>query len=141
MVITREITVRTKGEFDVQDITGHLADAIKESGLSAGIVTAFCPGSTGGMTTLEFESGVVADLEAVLDDIAPPDQPYSHHMRWGDNNGHSHIRAALMGPSITIPFVDGVMTLGTWQQVVFCDFDTEPRSRRLVVQIMGEKGE
>ncbi len=141
MVITQEIALRTKGEFDVQDITGQVAALIKDSGLGAGIVTVFCPGSTGGLTTLEFESGVVADLEAVLDDIAPPDQPYSHHLRWGDNNGHSHIRAALMGPSLTIPFANGVMTLGTWQQVVFCDFDTEPRSRRLVVQIMGEKSE
>ncbi len=138
MVVTRDIDLRTKGEFDVQDITGPVAQAVKESKLASGIVTIFCPGSTGGITTIEFESGVVSDLETVLDEIVPPDQPYIHHLRWGDRNGHSHIRAALIGPSLTVPFVNGTLTLGTWQQIVFCDFDTEPRSRHLVVQIMGE---
>jgi secondary thiamine-phosphate synthase enzyme len=141
MVITNEIDLRTKGDFDVQDITGPVAEAIQASGLEAGIVTVFCPGSTGGLTTLEFESGVIADLEGVFDEISPPDQPYLHHLRWGDRNGHSHVRAALMGPSLTVPFVHGKLTLGTWQQIAFCDFDTEPRARKLVVQIMGERGE
>ncbi len=139
MIVTREVNVRSKGEFDVQDITAEVAQSIKDSGLAAGIVTIFCPGSTGGITTMEFESGVISDFETVLDEITPPDQPYVHHMRWGDRNGHSHIRAALIGPSLTVPFMNGTLTLGTWQQIVFCDFDTEPRSRRLVVQIMGEK--
>ena len=138
MVLTREIQLRTKGEFDVQDITDKIAEAVKGSGLAAGIATIFCPGSTGGLTTLEFESGVIADLQGVLDEITPPDQPYLHHMRWGDANGHSHVRAALMGPSLTVPFVNGALTLGAWQQIAFCDFDTEPRSRKLVVQIIGE---
>ncbi|MBI4788627.1 MAG: YjbQ family protein [Chloroflexi bacterium] len=138
MVITREVQLHSKGEFDVQDITDQVAEAVKGSELKAGIVTIFCPGSTCGLTTLEFESGVIADLEGVLDEIAPPDQPYLHHLRWGDQNGHSHVRAALMGPSLTVPFVNGVLTLGTWQQIAYCDFDTEPRARRLVVQIMGE---
>ncbi len=138
MVVTREIPLKTKGEFDVQDITPRVAQAVQESGLAAGIVTVFCPGSTGGLTTLEFESGVIVDFEGVLDEITPPDQPYVHHLRWGDRNGHSHIRAALIGPSLTVPFVGGALTLGTWQQIVFCEFDTEPRARKLVAQIMGE---
>jgi secondary thiamine-phosphate synthase enzyme len=140
MVITRELHLRTRGGYDVQDITTQVARAVQESKLAAGIVTIFCPGSTGGLTTIEFEDGVVADLQQVLDEITPPDRAYRHHLRWHDDNGHSHIRAALMGPSLTVPFVDGALTLGTWQQIVFCDFDTSPRSRTLVVQIIGEKG-
>ena len=138
MVVTRGLNVRTYGGYDVQDITAHVARVVKESKLAAGIVTVFCPGSTGGLTTIEFESGVVQDLQQVLDEITPPDREYRHHLRWHDDNGHSHIRAALMGPSLTVPFVEGALTLGTWQQIVFCDFDTRPRSRSLVVQLMGE---
>jgi secondary thiamine-phosphate synthase enzyme len=140
MVVTRELHLRTRGGYDVQDITAQVARAVQESKLIAGIVTVFCPGSTGGLTTIEFESGVVHDLRQVLDEITPPDRAYRHHLRWHDDNGHSHIRAALIGPSLTVPFVDGTLTLGTWQQIVFCDFDTSPRSRTLVVQIIGEKG-
>jgi secondary thiamine-phosphate synthase enzyme len=138
MVVTRELSVRTRGGYDVQDITAQVARVVKESKLAAGIVTIFCPGSTGGLTTIEFEEGVVHDLQQVLDEITPPDRDYRHHLRWHDDNGHSHIRAALMGPSLTVPFVDGALTLGTWQQIVFCDFDTSPRSRTLVLQVMGE---
>jgi secondary thiamine-phosphate synthase enzyme len=138
MIVTHELHVRTRGGYDVQDITDAVARAVKESKLADGIVTIFCPGSTGGLTTIEFESGVVHDLQQVLDEITPPDRDYRHHLRWHDDNGHSHIRAALMGPSLTVPFVDGALTLGTWQQIVFCDFDTSPRSRTLIVQIMGE---
>ena len=138
MVVTRELELRTQGHCDVQDITGAVARLVQESGLTAGTVTIFCPGSTGGLTTIEYEDGVIADLSQVLDEIVPPDRAYRHHLRWGDDNGHSHIRAALVGPSLTVPFVDGRLTLGTWQQIVFCDFDTRPRSRRLVAQILGE---
>ncbi len=138
MVVTRELSLSTRGNGDVRDITAEVARLVRESGLRSGIVTVFCPGSTGALTTIEYEDGVIADLRQVLDEIIPPDRPYRHHLRWGDDNGHAHIRAALMGPSMTIPFVDGRLTLGTWQQVVFCDFDTRPRSRRLVVQILGE---
>ncbi len=138
MVITRELKLNTRGHGDVQDITGNVAEAVRGSGLRDGIVTVFCPGSTGGLTTIEYEDGVVADLKQVLDELVPPDRPYRHHLRWGDDNGHSHIRAALVGPSITVPFVAGRLTLGTWQQIVFCDFDTRPRSRRLVIQVVGE---
>ncbi len=139
MVVTRELSLSTQGNGDVRDITAEVARIVRDSGLRAGIVTVFCPGSTGALTTIEYEDGVVADLQQVLDEIVPPNCSYRHHLRWGDDNGHAHIRAALVGPSITIPFVDGRLTLGTWQQVVFCDFDTRPRSRRLVVQIVGEE--
>jgi len=138
MVITRELRLTTRGHTDVVDITDEVARLVQDSGLRAGTVTLFCPGSTGGLTTIEYESGVIADLQQVLDEVVPPDRDYRHHLRWGDDNGHSHIRAALIGPSLTVPFVDGRLTLGTWQQIVFCDFDTRPRSRRLVVQIVGE---
>ena len=138
MVITQELHLHTHGHCDIQDITSQVADTVKESGLQAGIVTVFCPGSTGGLTTIEYESGALADLQQVFDDIAPPDRDYRHHQRWGDDNGHSHIRAALIGPSLTVPFVGGRLTLGTWQQIVLLDFDTRPRSRRLVAQVMGE---
>jgi secondary thiamine-phosphate synthase enzyme len=106
--------------------------------LRSGVVTVFCPGSTGGLTTIEYESGVMEDLRQVLDEVVPPDRDYQHHLRWGDDNGSAHIRAALVGPSLTVPFVDGGLTLGTWQQIVFLDFDTRPRSRKLVVQVVGE---
>jgi secondary thiamine-phosphate synthase enzyme len=138
MVVTGQLQLRTRGGYDVRDITDQVQEAVKKSTLKAGTVTIFCPGSTGALTTLEFESGVVGDLKQVLDEITPPDRNYRHHLRWGDDNGHSHIRAALIGPSLTVPFLDGDLTLGTWQQIVFCDLDTRPRERRLVLQIMGE---
>jgi secondary thiamine-phosphate synthase enzyme len=138
MVITRELHLRTQGHCDVIDITEDVARAVRDSDLRAGIATVFCPGSTGGLTTIEYERGVITDLKQVLDEIVPPDRDYRHHLRWGDDNGHSHVRAALVGPSLTVPFVDRQLMLGTWQQVVFCDFDTRGRSRRLIVQIMGE---
>jgi secondary thiamine-phosphate synthase enzyme len=138
MVITRELHLNTQGNADVQDITSQVERALKDSGLQAGIVTVFCPGSTGGLTTIEYEGGVVADLQQILDEIVPPGRNYRHHLRWGDDNGHSHVRAALIGPSLTVPFVEKHLTLGTWQQIVFIDFDTSSRSRRLVLQIVGE---
>jgi len=138
MVITQELHLQTTGRCDIQDITPRVTDAVRDSGLQAGVVTIFCPGSTGGLTTIEYESGALADLRQVFDEIAPPDRDYQHHLRWGDDNGHSHVRAALVGPSLTVPFVEGRLTLGTWQQIVFLDFDTRARSRRLVVQVMGE---
>jgi secondary thiamine-phosphate synthase enzyme len=138
MVSTLELHLHTRGNCDIQDITPQVAGAVKDSDLRAGIVTVFCPGSTGGLTTIEYESGALADLQQVLDEVAPPDRNYRHHLRWGDDNGHSHVRSALVGPSLTVPFVEGRLTLGTWQQIVFLDFDTRPRSRRLVVQVMGE---
>ena len=138
MVITQELQLNTHGHCDIQDITAQVAEAVRGSGLQAGTVTIFCPGATGGLTTIEYESGALADLRQVFDEIAPPGRDYRHHLRWGDDNGHSHVRAALIGPSLTVPFVSGRLTLGTWQQVVFLDFDTRPRSRQLIVQMMGE---
>jgi secondary thiamine-phosphate synthase enzyme len=138
MVITRELHVRTAGHTDTHDITALVQAQVSDSGLRAGIVTVFCPGSTGGLTTIEYESGVVADLQQVLDEVAPPDRNYRHHQRRADDNGSAHVRAALVGPSLTVPFVNGKLTLGTWQQIVFLDFDTTPRARKVVVQVMGE---
>ena len=138
MIDTRVLEIQTQARHDVQDITPQIFRAVEESQINAGIVTIFCPGSTGGVTTLEFEPGVVADLKQVLDEIAPPNRDYRHHAQWGDDNGSSHVRAALMGPSLTVPFVQKKLALGTWQQIVFCEFDTRPRARKLVVQIMGE---
>ena len=138
MVITQELELRTRGHCDIQDITSQVSGVVRDSGLQAGIVTVFCPGSTGGLTTIEYENGALADLQQVFDEIAPPDRNYRHHLRWGDDNGQSHVRAALIGPSLTVPFIGGRLTLGTWQQIVFLDFDTRSRSRRLVVQVMGE---
>jgi secondary thiamine-phosphate synthase enzyme len=138
MVITRELSMSTQGDGDVRDITSRVQEAVRDSNIRSGTVTVFCPGSTGALTTIEYESGVVADLMQSLDELAPPDGNYRHHARWGDDNGHSHVRAALVGPSLTVPFVEGDLTLGTWQQIVFLDFDTRPRSRSLTLQIVGE---
>lgn len=122
----------------MHDITGPVAARIRESGVKSGIVTVFCPGSTSALTTIEYESGALSDLQRLFDEIAPPDRDYAHNLRWGDGNGHSHVRAALLGPSLVVPFVEGDLQLGTWQQIVFVDFDNRPRSRQLVVQIVGE---
>jgi len=138
MIITRELQLRTQGHTAVEDVTDRVQAVVAESGLAAGIVTVFCPGSTAGLTTLEYEEGVVVDLRRVFDEIAPPERAYQHHLRWGDDNGSAHVRAALIGPSLVVPFAAGRLALGTWQQIVFLDFDTSPRTRRLVVQVMGE---
>lgn len=138
MVITERIEFETRGHADMLDITGAVAAKVKDSGVSSGIVTIFCPGSTSALTTIEYESGALSDLKRVFDEVVPPDRDYAHNRRWGDGNGHSHVRAALLGPSLTVPVVDGELSLGTWQQITYCDFDNRPRSRRLVVQIVGE---
>ncbi len=138
MVICDELHLDTQGDCDIVDITSRVGEAVKSSGLRDGTVTVFCPGSTGGLSTIEYESGALHDLERALEQIAPSDGDYRHHLRWGDDNGHSHVRSALVGPSLTVPFTAGTLTLGTWQQIVFLDFDTRPRSRQLVLQIIGE---
>lgn len=138
MVVTQSIELETGGHADMIDITEAVAETVRDSRLSAGIVTVFCPGSTGAITTIEYESGALADLERLFDEIVPADRHYAHNERWGDGNGHSHVRAALLGPSVSVPFVGGGLQLGTWQQIVFCDFDNRPRSRRLLAQIVGE---
>ncbi|MCS6845235.1 MAG: secondary thiamine-phosphate synthase enzyme YjbQ [Caldilineales bacterium] len=137
-VKTDTIRLRTRGHADMHDLTEAVQDAVRRSGLQAGIVTLFCPSSTSGLTTIEYEAGALADLRRLFDEIAPADRPYQHNLRWGDGNGHSHVRAALLGPSLTVPFTAGRLTLGTWQQIVYVDFDNRPRQRELVVQIVGE---
>ncbi|MBN1478423.1 YjbQ family protein [Candidatus Sumerlaeota bacterium] len=132
------ISLSTRGMNDTHDVTGEVQRAVADSGVTHGTVTVFCPGSTCGVTTIEFEPGVVGDLGDCLDRIAPRDIPYAHDAAWGDGNGFSHVRSSLVGPSLTVPIVDGALTLGTWQQIVLIDFDNRPRRRRLVVQIMGE---
>ncbi len=138
MVISETIELQTRGDADMLNITEEVAAAVRNSGVDSGIVTVFCPGSTSAITTIEYESGALSDLERLFDEIAAPERDYAHNLRWGDGNGHSHVRSALLGPSLTVPFVAGVLQLGTWQQIIFCDFDNRERSRRLVVQIMGE---
>ncbi len=138
MVITKSFTVQTRGHTDVIDITQECRELIEKSGLNNGIITVFNPGSTGGVSTIEYEPNLVRDLKDSLEVIAPSDKVYEHSKTWHDDNGSSHIRSALMGPSLSVPFIEGKLTLGTWQQIIFCDFDTRPRKRRLVVQLIGE---
>jgi len=137
-VETREISISTRGHCDVIDITVQVAEEIRRSGVKSGIVTVFVPGSTGGLTTIEYESGLVSDIKEAMERIAPRGIEYKHNLKWGDGNGHSHIRSAFIGPSITVPFINKSMTLGTWQQIIFLDFDNCSRNRRLVLQIIGE---
>jgi secondary thiamine-phosphate synthase enzyme len=138
MVATRRRDVSTKGQGDAHDITDMVAAALADSALRAGIVTVFVVGSTAVVTTIEFEPGAVADLNGVLERIAPRGADYRHHLRWGDDNGSSHVRAAMLGPSLTIPFADGNLLLGTWQQIMLLECDLRPRKREVVIQIVGE---
>ena len=138
MVKTGSIQLITRGNTDVQDITAEIARVVIASELKNGTVTIFCPSSTSALTTIEYESGCVSDLQRLFDEIIPSNREYAHNARWGDGNGHSHVRATLLGPSLTIPFVEGHLTLGTWQQVIYVDFDVRSRNRELVVQIVGE---
>lgn len=137
-VHTATLNLQTEGNAQVLDVTPEVSRVVRDSGLEAGIVTVFCPGSTGALTTIEYEAGAVRDFRRLFDEIADPERPYAHNARWDDGNGHSHVRAALLGPSLTVPFVERVLLLGTWQQIVFVDFDNRGRQRRLVVQVMGE---
>jgi secondary thiamine-phosphate synthase enzyme len=132
------IQFNTSGNGAVVDITPQVADVVRASGLTEGIVTLFCPSATSALTTIEYESGCIEDLQRLFDELAAPDRHYAHNARWGDGNGHSHVRAALLGPSLTVPFAAGRPTLGTWQQIVFVDFDNRPRRREIVAQILGE---
>jgi len=137
-VKTFSIQLSTRGDADIHDITDQVASRIAQSELKTGTVTIFCPSSTSALTTIEYENGALNDLRRLFDEIIPINREYAHNERWHDGNGHSHVRAALLGPSITIPFVDGQLTLGTWQQVIYVDFDNRPRQRKLVVQLIGE---
>ena len=137
-VKTFSISLNTRGESDIHDITDQVARHVAQSGLKDGTVTIFCPSSTSALTTIEYESGALSDLRRLFDEIIPQNREYAHNARWHDGNGHSHVRAALLGPSLTIPFVNGQLTLGTWQQIIYVDFDNKPRRRELVLQVLGE---
>ena len=138
MVLSDTISLSTKGFCDIQDITSQVAGILSRAKIKNGTVTVFCPGSTGGVTTIEYESGVLKDLKKAIERIAPSNIDYAHDRRWGDGNGFSHVRAALLGPSLSVPVIHGELALGTWQQIVFIDFDNRSRQRKIVVQVMGE---
>ncbi len=137
VVVTKEVHLRTEGEVQIIDITDIVNRALDESEIENGIVTVFVPGSTAAVTTIEYEPGLLNDLPAALERLFPKDIQYEHEKRWHDGNGHSHVRAAFLGPSLTIPFRNKRMMLGTWQQLVFVELDNKPRSRRIILQIIG----
>ena len=140
MVKTGKIEVNTYGNCDVIGITSHVTDIVSKSGVAAGSVTVFNIGSTAGITTVEFEPGLVKyDLKAVFERISPKDGSYEHEKTWGDDNGHSHVCASLLGPSLTVPVLDGKLVLGTWQQIVLVDFDTRARKRTVICQVTGDE--
>ena len=137
-IFNSTITLRSTAQTDVFDITQSVRKEIASSGISDGAVTLFIPGSTAALTTIEYESGVINDLRRAIEKIAPSDIYYEHNERWGDGNGYSHVRAALLGPSLHIPIIGGNITLGTWQQIVVLDFDNRPRNRKVIVHITGQ---
>jgi secondary thiamine-phosphate synthase enzyme len=137
-VVTRNFTIETKGNTQVLDITHEVKRQILESGLTSGIAVVFVAGSTAGVTTIEYESGVINDLAAAIERLVPMSIHYDHDARWQDGNGYAHVRAALLGSSLTVPFQNKRVILGTWQQIVLLDFDNRPRSRDIVVQLIGE---
>lgn len=136
-VKTEYLEFGTRGDCEIFDLTQDVAGKLKSTGLKAGTVTVFCPGSTGGVSTVEYEPGLIKDIPEFLDQIIPEGR-YHHDETWHDGNGHSHLRSTLIGPSLVVPFIDGRLTLGTWQQIIFMDFDNKPHRRRLVLQFMGE---
>ncbi len=138
MVFSETISLSTKGFCDILDLTHHVEGIIRRSKIETGLVTVFCPGSTGAVTTIEYEPGVLKDLQKALEKIVPSDTAYEHDKRWGDGNGFSHVRAALMKPSLTVPLIKRRLALGTWQQIVFIDFDNRGRDRSILVQVMGD---
>ncbi len=140
MVRTEQLRLRTRGHADIHDLTPELERVLSESGLTEGLLTVFTPSSTSAVTTIENEPGALEDLKRTLDRLVPPGEDYRHNEAWGDGNGHAHVRAALLKPSLTVPVQAGQLQLGTWQQVVFIDFDVRPRSRVLIVQLLGESG-
>ncbi len=137
-VTTKKIKINTKGDTDIIDITRKVQDVLSGSKIKSGTVTVFVQGSTGGLTTVEYEPGLVQDLETFFEKVAPRSGHYEHNMRWHDGNGYAHVRASFLGPSLVVPFTDKKLQLGTWQQIIFIDFDNRSRSRELIVQIMGE---
>lgn len=140
IIKTDEITISTQGFTDIHDITGILEEKRAANKIREGQVIVFTPGSTAGVTTIEFEPGVIKDLKETFEKLVPQNQPYHHDSRWGDGNGFSHVRSALLGPSVAIPIFDSKLSLGTWQQVIVVDFDNRPRSRKVILQYSGTSG-
>ncbi len=138
MVITRKISLQTKGNCDIIDITQQVEQELAGAGINDGTVTIFVAGSTAGVTTIEYESGLVSDFKSMWEQIIPQNIPYAHDSRWGDGNGHSHVRASLLGGSLVVPFSSKRLLVGTWQQIALVDFDNRARSRQVILQIMGE---
>jgi secondary thiamine-phosphate synthase enzyme len=138
-VVTSSFEVKSRGENDMTDITGRVEEAVSASKLSNGVATVFVVGSTAAVTTMEYEPGLVKDFPAMLERVAPKDRvEYEHQKTWHDGNGHSHVKASLVGPSLSVPFVDGDLALGQWQQVILAELDIRPRTRKVVVQMIGE---
>ncbi len=138
MVVTKRISLQSKGHGDIIDITHQVEQQVAETNINSGIATIFVSGSTAGISTIEFESGLLSDFQSMWERNIPKNIPYNHDRAWGDGNGHAHVRASLLGASLVVPFNDKRLTLGTWQQIVLVDFDNRPRSRQLILQIMGE---
>ncbi len=138
MVETQEFNLSCTGYCDIKNITENVANAVRESGLNNGIATVFTPSATSAITAVEYESGMLSDFEAFFERVASQTWTYKHNERWNDGNGFSHVRAALLGPSLSVPFADKSLILGTWQQIAFLDFDNRHRQRRVVVQMVGE---
>jgi len=138
MVHTDAIRLHTRGHNDAHDLTRSVETIVSDSGVREGVVVVHTPSSTSAVTTIEFEAGALDDLRRALDEIAPADREYRHNLAWGDGNGHAHLRAALLGPSLSLPIVAGRIRLGEWQQILFLDFDVRVREREIVVQVMGE---
>jgi secondary thiamine-phosphate synthase enzyme len=131
-----ELSYRTTARTDLVDITDDVQRCVAESGVAEGVACCFVPGSTAALTTIEYESGALADLARALERLAPADAEYQHNARWHDGNGYSHLRAALLGPSLSVPVSSGRLELGTWQQLLLCDVDNKPRQRRVVVRVL-----
>jgi len=138
MVVTKKISLQSKGECDIIDITPQVEQQVAETDINSGTVTVFVAGSTAGLSTIEFEPGLVSDFKSMWERNVPKNIAYDHDRRWGDGNGYSHVRASLLGASLVIPFSDRRLSLGAWQQIVLVDFDNRPRSRQIILQIMGE---
>ena len=138
MVVTRKISLQSKGHCDIIDITSQVEEQVTEANINNGIIGIFVSGSTAGITTIEFEPGLIADFQEMWQRLIPENVPYHHDRRWGDGNGYAHVRASLLGALLIVPFQDKRLTLGTWQQIVLIDFDNQPRSRQIILQMMGE---
>lgn len=138
VIVTRKHEIATTGQGDAHDVTDLVTRDVADSGARDGTVTVFVAGSTAAVTTIEFEPGAIHDLNRMFEALAPRRGEYRHHLRWGDDNGSSHVRAALLGPSVVVPFEERKLLLGTWQQLMLLEFDTRPRHRQLIVQIAGE---